>query len=124
MIVPFMPFSADEQAVIAHKYLLQLAKKVRRPLSLPRQMIGNVVLCIHQEVALCKAIIKDCYDSDTGARSIEAAVKVKVEGPLVRQYLAVNAAIEENQEPEEYTIKVDQDGRIKVEAGGMSEMEA
>jgi ATP-dependent Clp protease ATP-binding subunit ClpA len=117
LIVPFIPFSVEEQAVIAHKYLLQLVRRVRKPLSLPGQMIGNVILRIPQELAVCRAIIKDCYDCDTGARSIEAAVKVKVEGLLVREYLAVNAAISEGQEPEEYIIKVAQDGRIKVESG-------
>jgi ATP-dependent Clp protease ATP-binding subunit ClpA len=113
-IVPFLPFSIEEQAVIAHKFLLRVAENVRRPISLSHQMIGNVILHIHRDTAVCKAIINESYDANTGARSIEAAVKLKVEGPLVREYLAANETIVEGQDVEEYVVEVESEGRIRV----------
>jgi ATP-dependent Clp protease ATP-binding subunit ClpA len=94
---------------------LQLAKDVRRPVSLSKQLIGNVILYIGRESAVCTALINNYYDPDIGARSLEAAVKGKVEASLVREYLAVNERIDESQPVEEYVIDLDQHGQIKVE---------
>lgn len=79
------------------------------------QLIGNVILYVSRESAVCTALIKDYYDPDTGARSLEAAVKNKVQASLVREYLALNERIDESQPVEEYVIDLDQHGQIKVE---------
>jgi ATP-dependent Clp protease ATP-binding subunit ClpA len=107
-----MPFSAEEQAVIAHKFLLQLANNVRRPISISKQLIGNVILHVRRDTAVCTALANDCYDADMGARSLESGVKIKIETLLVREYLAVNETISEWQPVEEYFLDIDQGGHI------------
>jgi ATP-dependent Clp protease ATP-binding subunit ClpA len=114
-VIPFLPFALVEQAVIVHKYLRELTSKVRRPISLAGQLIGNVILHIPREPLVCSTLAKDCYDSDTGARSLEAGVKRQIEHPLLREYLASNSRIQEDQPVEEFLVDVDHKGRIKVE---------
>jgi len=109
-----MPFSSEEQAVIAHKYLLQLVRHIRRPVSVSKQLIGNVSLRIPRDAAICKALAREFYDSDMGARSLESAVKVRVEAPLVQRYLEANETIKENQSLEVYSVDLDTSCQIVI----------
>ncbi|KAI9774153.1 MAG: hypothetical protein M1840_005246 [Geoglossum simile] len=112
-IIPFLPFSNEEQAVIAHKYLLQLAENVRSPVS-QKRLIGNITLQFRHDAALCKSLASNSYHVDTGARSLESAVTRRVKNALVQQYLDRNSAINEQQPVEEYFVEVDKEGQISV----------
>ena len=100
--------------MIVHKYLLLLAEKVKRPVSLTRQLIGDVILHIPRDAAVCTALANDCYDPDTGARSLDSGVKIKVEAPLVQEYLAVNETINEGQPTEDYIVEVSPESQIVI----------
>ena len=116
-IIPFLPFSKDEQAIVAHKFLLQLRKAVRAPVSLPENIVGNVNLHIRRETAVCIALAKGGYYSDTGARSLESEVTRKVKNPLVQIYLDGNSAVNENQPTEDYILDIDRHGNIQLSKG-------
>jgi hypothetical protein len=113
VVIPFLPFSADEQVVIVHKYLLRLVRDIRGPVS-PERFIGNVILRMRRDATLCKALAEGGYDIDMGARSLETVVKSKVEALLVQRYLEGNSSIDENQEIEEYLVDVDNAGQIVI----------
>ncbi|KAK5658636.1 hypothetical protein OQA88_2029 [Cercophora sp. LCS_1] len=90
-ITPFLPFSAHEQAVIAHKYLLDLAASMKQPKAVQQnQLIGAVNLRFRNETALCRDLARKDYHANTGARSLEAAVKRRVRNAVVKKYLESN----------------------------------
>ena len=114
IVIPFLPFSTDEQAAIVHKYLLRLAQDLRGPVSFPERLIGNVTLRVRRDATLCKALAEGGYDIDMGARSLEAVVKSKVEALLVQRYLESNGSLDENQPMEEYLVEVDNASQIVI----------
>lgn len=94
-----MPFTKGEQAVIVHRFLLELGHKVRTPISLrpgpKEQLLGNVRLRIRRDASVCKLLAEAGYHIDLGARSLITAVKT-VEDMLVDVYLDENEEIAEN----------------------------
>jgi len=108
--VPFLPFSAGEQAVIAHKYILDLAERVRREIKLvfspDGQLVGRVYLRIARDATICSTLAAEGYDKDLGARSLIVAVKQNLEEPLVEAYLEVDDEIRENQDMMEILVNV------------------
>lgn len=75
-IVPFFPFHLGEQAVVAHKFLLQLMREVRLPVDLShdlRRYVGHLHLAPLKDSQLCVHIARQ-YIQDLGARSLANAV--------------------------------------------------
>lgn len=114
-IIPFLPFFLEEQMVMAHKYLLELKSRLRRPIA-PRskQWIGHVNLRTTHDVAICHKLAKDYYDSDRGARSLDAAIRNEIESKVIEKFLEVNKHIVANQPVEDYLLDLDIDGRLVV----------
>jgi ATP-dependent Clp protease ATP-binding subunit ClpA len=113
-IVPFMPFSKREQAVLAYKSLLRLADSLRDPVRPPTRFIGNVMLRICQDTALCQAIAREGYHVDIGAREIDIVVNRKVKNTLIQQYLETNSGIDKHQPKEEYDVNINRANQIVV----------
>ncbi len=118
MIVPFVPFSEAEAAVVAHKYILELAARVRGPVDLSgKVIIGNVDLKVVDDGNVCSYLSKEGYDPRFGARSLQGMVDACVEVEVHRQYLDIDEEIVErsNDEPNaKATIKL----ASSSEAGG------
>ena len=77
-IAPFYPFNFNEQAVVAHKFLLELVEKVREPINtseLVKDYIGHVHLAIKNDGKLCAHIAKKSYIEDLGARSLTSGIE-------------------------------------------------
>ncbi|KAH6876437.1 P-loop containing nucleoside triphosphate hydrolase protein [Thelonectria olida] len=109
--VPFLPFSAGEQAVITHRELLKLDEQLRGPINLLREeLIGNIILKFEREATLCELLAKDYYCKELGARSLIQGVK-KVRNIIVKAYLEEEEEIQENDMLQEFIITV-QDGEI------------
>jgi ATP-dependent Clp protease ATP-binding subunit ClpA len=106
--LPFLPFSQNEQAVGAHKYLLEFARELRRPVNLTpgdnEQLLGNVRLHVRRDASVCSHIAEEGYDQDLGIRSLIAAVRDHVEGPLLESYLAMEEEISEDQPLRDYVL--------------------
>jgi ATP-dependent Clp protease ATP-binding subunit ClpA len=115
-VLPFLPFSAGEQAVVAHKYVIELQNKVRRSvvMSGDHRLVGHVILHVKQSGAICKAIAAEGYDADQGARSLKSAVETRIEDQLVHKYLEEDREISEDQPLVEYAVDISRAGQISV----------
>ncbi|KKY14723.1 hypothetical protein UCRPC4_g06649 [Phaeomoniella chlamydospora] len=109
--LPFLPFSPAEQAVVVHKYLLELGQKVRTSINLStgphEQLLGNVRLRVRRDASVCRVIAEQEYHQDLGARSLLTAVKTLVEDELVEAYLEVDRNIVETEEMMDFVVDVD-----------------
>jgi hypothetical protein len=112
-VIPFLPFSPEEQAAIAHKYILELAKDVRIPPKLPYNMVGSITLRAPRDVTVCTKLAEG-YDVDIGAPSLQSTVADKVRKVLVLRYLEENEVVKEDQQLEEYLIEVGQNEEIVI----------
>lgn len=116
-ILPFLPFTPLEAAIVSHKYLLSLSTSIRRPINLtptptnPLQLVGNITLRIPRDAEVCRKLAEG-YDEDLGARSLIAGVKSVEEG-LVEAYLDVEERIREGVGGTELVARVG-DGGVEV----------
>ena len=78
------------------------------------QLIGPINLRFRQETALCRNLASKDYHADTGARSLEAAVKRRIRNPVVRKYLESSAVPQETQRPENYVLDISSQGSVLV----------
>lgn len=88
--IPFIPFSLGEQAVVVHKFLRELSKKVQEPINLSEgrdeRLVGNVTMHVKHDASVCTTLAEAEYSRDLGARSLSGAVKA-VEDMLLEVYL-------------------------------------
>ncbi|KAJ2897400.1 hypothetical protein MKZ38_004701 [Zalerion maritima] len=115
--IPFLPFSAGEQAVVVHKFLLELAQNVRAPVDLregpSEQLLGNVRLRVWRDAAVCRSLAQEGYSADLGARSLSATVSQVVEDMLVDAYLDGEGEIVEGDDMRDFVVDV-ADGEVTV----------
>ncbi|KAN0070517.1 P-loop containing nucleoside triphosphate hydrolase protein [Elaphomyces granulatus] len=66
--IPFLPFSPGEQAVVTHKYLLELSRKVRTPINLSvghdERLLGNIRLHVRKDSSVCRTLAEAEYSPD------------------------------------------------------------
>lgn len=99
--IPFLTFSKGEQAVVTHKFLLELAADVAPPI-LPVQLredvedplLGNIRLRVQNDASVCGRLAADEYKEELGARSLRKAVE-EVQDRLVETYLEEETEIVE-----------------------------
>ncbi|KAH6678223.1 P-loop containing nucleoside triphosphate hydrolase protein [Halenospora varia] len=107
--LPFLPFTPSEQAVVVHKYLLELAQKVRSPVNLTpgpdEHLLGNVKLRIRRDASVCRVLADEEYHQELGARSLITAVKT-IEDMLVEVYLDVDQEIGQDEEMVEFVVDI------------------
>ncbi|KAG0646262.1 Chaperone [Hyphodiscus hymeniophilus] len=107
--IPFLPFSPGEQAVVVHKFLLELGDKVRGPVNLvpgsKEQLIGNVRMRIRKDASVCRILAQEEYHSDLGARSLIMGAR-KLEDLLVEVYLQVDEEIRESEKMVDFVVDV------------------
>ncbi|KAJ9158282.1 ATPase, aaa-2 [Coniochaeta hoffmannii] len=101
--IPFLPFSRGEQAVVVHKFLLEMAGRVRDPVRLRpgpeadgEQLLGNVRLRVRRDTSVCARLAETEYSEELGARSLRKAVE-DVQDRLVESYLDEDREIEEGE---------------------------
>jgi len=88
---------------------------MKRPKAVQQnQIIGAINLRFRQETALCRNLASKDYHADTGARSLEAAVKRRVRTAVVRKYLESNSVLHDNGHVENYVIDIGSQGEIAV----------
>ncbi len=108
-IIPFLPFSKGEQAVIIHKHLLEFGRNIRTPINLTEgedeQLIGNVRLRIRRDALVCGILAQSEYHVDLGARSLISAVDT-IKTLMVEAYLGVDEEIAEGVGMSEFIIDV------------------
>ena len=77
-------------------------------------MVGNVVLDMLNDGAICKALAKEGYDPDQGARSLKMAVEVRIQEQLVRAYLEEGGPICDGGPVVNYVVDVGRNGVLSV----------
>ena len=92
----------EEAAVVAHKRVRGTIDRARRDFNIDNLRIGRVNLTLKNDGAICSVIAED-YDIETGARSINRAVKDHIEEPLVDGFLEEEelVSLEMNRRPRE-----------------------
>ncbi|OAA57584.1 ATPase, aaa-2 [Niveomyces insectorum RCEF 264] len=98
--IPFLPFSTGEQAVVVHKFLMELAERVAAPVLLgpgadQQQLLGDVRLHVQRDASVCTQLAKAEYSEELGARSLRKAVE-EVQDRLVESYLDEDGEIQES----------------------------
>jgi len=112
-VIPFLPFSPEEQAVIAHKFLLEFARDVRQPPVVPSRLLGNVIIHLRRDATLCMSIAEG-YDVDLGAPSLQSEVISKIKQPLVLRYLEDTEKVEDDQPAEDYYVDIDENKVVEI----------
>jgi ATP-dependent Clp protease ATP-binding subunit ClpA len=109
-----------EQAVVVHKYLLELGSTVEGPVDLshgPReQLLGNVRVRIRRDASVCRILAQTEYHADLGARSLINAVE-SIKHLLVEAYLEIDEQITESAHKSTFLVDV-QGGEIVVRMVG------
>lgn len=96
-VVPFFPFSPNEQAVVAHKFFQHVQKEARLPIDLeiiPPKYVGHCHINIKDDGPLCRNVVKEGYISKQGARSIGIAVD-RVRREFFRKYSHADGKVAE-----------------------------
>lgn len=86
MVLPFLPFSPAEQAVIAHKYLLELKRTLAADVS-NETIMGHIKLGVEGEAAVCRHIAENGYEIEYGARSIQREMHKSVSDAITQEWL-------------------------------------
>ena len=112
LIVPFFSFSPDEQAVVAHKFLLKLQDEIRKPIDLQEPVqrhLGKALLHIEDDGRVCQHLAKTGYIPELGARSLSTAVDEEISQKLELEYFHVDELVTDdmNEEPyQEYVMQL------------------
>ncbi|RVD81867.1 uncharacterized protein DFL_009714 [Arthrobotrys flagrans] len=111
LIVPFFPFSPDEQAVLADLEIGERKSQFKQPISLDpknRKLVGNINLRMEKSYEVCTIVLRT-YMAQEGARSIKREID-NLEKEIFDRYLDASddAITEEDQKKEtEYILKGD-----------------
>lgn len=119
--LPFLVFSPDEQAVVAHKFFMEMEATLARPLVVSAwadatqdNLVGNCRVAVPRDAAVCSRIARDYYDADLGARSIANGVERAVKDPLTEAYLLAGDDLAEGQDVTRVLVDLDRDENIEV----------
>ncbi|KAI0860033.1 P-loop containing nucleoside triphosphate hydrolase protein [Xylaria cubensis] len=118
-IIPFLPFTPEEQALISHKGLMSLEETLRRPVVVSPieandNLVGNIRLNIVDDSELCSAIAEESYTPQLGARCILNAVTNTISTPLVSQYLEVDEDLCDDQPEIEFKVGITAEKKVEV----------
>lgn len=78
VVVPFLPFSTTEQAIVAHSLLMKLADEFRLPIDCRpsvKRYLGHSFLDLGDGVDVAKYIATNCYNPELGARSLKRGIE-------------------------------------------------
>lgn len=128
-MVPFLPFSQTEAAVVFHKFFLDYQDRKRADIDLREdvnQHIGHIDVGLYQDGDFSSCIAEKYYDPATGARSLRNAVDV-VEMRLTKEYVRQEGLVTEamNEKPlQKYMVRTLQQGNRDFDIAVHREAEA
>ncbi|KAF2106703.1 P-loop containing nucleoside triphosphate hydrolase protein [Lophiotrema nucula] len=97
-IVPFLPFTSSECAVIIHKFILNFGSEIRQPIDLqskPPKHVGHCALHIVDDGKVCAAMTEQFYHKDLGGRSLSDAAK-DIKQKVYDEYVAEEDEVTED----------------------------
>lgn len=93
-IVPFLPFSKEEQAVVAYKFMRELWNEVRKPINTAsKDFARHLFLHFADDGQIAKYLADQYYNPALGARSLENAVGREIKDTLAQEFLEEEARI-------------------------------
>lgn len=88
VVLPFIPFSPLEQAVIAHKYILEIKRTLAADIDVEKDaFMGHIKLEVEDEPAVCRLLADNGYDIEYGARSIKREMQKAVHDAITQEWL-------------------------------------
>ena len=88
-IIPFLPFSKEEQAVTTYRFMRKLFNESRKPISVEaNQLARHLFLNFVEDGALASFIAEKYYSPELGARSLLKAVNTQICHKLTNAFLA------------------------------------
>lgn len=97
-VIPFIPFSSGEQAVVAHKFLLASFKETRKDIDLRpevKRYMGHCDVSVIKDGDVCRYFSDKGYRVNSGARGIARAVG-EVPKRMLKLYLSLPGKVTEN----------------------------
>ena len=95
-IVPFMPFTAGEQAVATYKFMRKVWTDVRKPIDeAQKRFARHIYLNYNDDSSIASHIANKNYSADTGARLLERAVNQEIRRRLTRVFLDGDGTIKD-----------------------------
>ncbi|KAF2831758.1 hypothetical protein CC86DRAFT_143054 [Ophiobolus disseminans] len=97
-IIPFMPFSVEEQAVVTHRFITELNERIKRPINLDKKVkryFGHSQIVLFNSKLICTKIAEQEFDRDMGARSLKNVVK-RIEIEFADVYKKMYGLVEES----------------------------
>lgn len=117
-MIPFLPFSRDEQLIGIHKLLHDQILRARQPVIMPplpttdHRLYGNVDLVVQDEYKLCSQLSNDFYSEDTGMPSLKRAVIESVVCPVLREYRRIADEITESDQLLKIEVFLDHESEV------------
>ena len=112
-VIPFMPFSTDEAAVVAHKFILSLKNQLRQPIDVEeRCLYRHIKLDLRRDGDLCSHLAKEGYDMHFGTRPLARTVNSTIRKQIAHIYEGKPKVIENvdnNNPPERYIVELHRD---------------
>ena len=111
-----MPFPISGATVVAHKFILSLKNRLRRPINIEEQCFyGHIDLEVRRGDDVCAHLAIEAYDIQFGARPLARIVKKTVRDQVVRIYDDVPELIKDGDDhglPDRYIVDLhrDEDG--------------
>ena len=79
-----------------------------------KRLVGNIVLELERDGAICKHIAEEGYDPDQGARSLKTAIDSGIGNALVQAYLDEEDQIHDSLPITKYRVSLTNNGVLKV----------
>ena len=79
-----------------------------------KRLVGNVVLELERDGAICKLIADEGYDPGQGARSLQNAVESRIRDALVQAYLDEKGQIDDSLPTTKYRVSLARNGTLLV----------
>jgi hypothetical protein len=67
-IIPFMPFTLKEQAVVTHRFLLELNKRLKQPVRLTKDVDRHSEIPFFNTREMCTTLAEQEFDRESGAQ--------------------------------------------------------
>lgn len=95
-VVPFLPFTANEQAVVAYTFVRKLRNEVRKKIDIKAErFLRHIHLNLLDDGQIVRHLVAEGYVMELGARSLEGEVARQVEQKLSTEFLKGRERIED-----------------------------
>ena len=107
-VIPFLPFTVNERAVVASTFIRQLRNEVRKKIDVDaNEFIRRVHLNLVDEWQIAKHLVKEGYEQAEGARSLGNEVYRQITLRLVNAFLNGNEPIKDETDETKPLVKFD-----------------